>query len=236
MFQLNLQFLNNKDTMRDSLEKMTGKPVSLRITDNATSLLSIRTRPDLVNVRIHWMFLKAGDDIIKEISGFIKKRKGQTPLIRKFIHENRACIKVRDCSSNPPVKIRTQGRFHDLREMFAALNNAYFGGKVSASIGWGKRNQRRVVRKRILGSYSGHTNTIRINPVLDRKTVPGFFIRYIIYHEMLHSIMQEERKNGRRLLHSPVFRERERLFGEYEKAIAWEKQHFTGNGRSSSYE
>jgi len=233
MFQLNLQFLNNKDTMRDSLEKMTGRPVSLRITDNATSLLSIRTRQDLVNVRIHWMFLKAGDDIIREISGFIKKRKGCTPLIRKFIHENRSCIKLRDSSSCSPVIIRTQGRFHDLGEMFATLNNAYFGGRVSASISWGKRNPRRVVRKRILGSYSGHTNMIRINPVLDRKTVPGFFIRYIIYHEMLHSIVKEERKNGRRLLHSPAFRERERLFGEYEKAVAWEKKHFTGNSMSS---
>ena len=233
MFQLNLQFLNNKDTIRDSLEKMTGKPVSLSITDNATSLLLIRTKPDLVSVRMHWMFLKASDDVIKEMSGFIKKRKGQTPLIRNFIHENRACIKVRDCSSNSPVKIRTQGRFHDLGEMFAALNNAYFGGRVSASISWGKRNPRRVVRKRILGSYSRHANTIRINPVLDRRNVPGFFIRYIIYHEMLHSIVKEERKNGRRLLHSPAFRERERLFGEYEKAVAWEKKHFTGNGMSS---
>jgi len=225
--------LNNKDTMRDSLEKMTGRPVSLTITDNATSLLLIRTKPDLVSVRMHWMFLKAGDDIIGEMSGFIKKRKIRTPLIRKFIHENRACIKVRDCNSNPPVIIRTQGRFHDLREMFVALNNAYFGGRVSASISWGKRNRRRIVQKRILGSYNGHGNAIRINPVLDKRNVPGFFIRYIIYHEMLHSIVKEEKKNGRRLLHSAAFREREQLFGEYEIAVAYEKKHFTGNGMSS---
>jgi len=233
MFQFSLQFFNNKDTIKDSLEKMTGKPVSLHITDNATSLLSIRTNHDLVSVRMHYMFLKAGADIMREISGFIKKRKGPTPLIRKFIHENRSCIKVRDCGSCPPVILRTQGRFYDLSEMFAAINERYFGGRISASISWGKRNPRRIVRKRTLGSYSGHTNMIRINPVLDRRDVPDFFIRYIIYHEMLHSDMKEERKNGRRLLHSPEFRQRERLFGEYEKAVVYEKHHFTGNGRSS---
>ena len=233
MFQLSLQFLNNKDAIKDSLEKMTGRLVSLHITDNATSLLSIRTDQDLVSVRMHYMFLRAGDDIIKEISGFIRKRKGSTPLIRKFIHENRSFIRVRACSSCPPVKIRTQGRFHDLSEMFVALNKKYFGGRISALISWGKRNPRRVVRKRLLGSYSGHTNIIRINPVLDRSNVPAFFIRYIIYHEMLHSDMKEERKNGRRLLHTPEFYQRERLFGEYEKAVAFEKQHLTWNARSS---
>jgi hypothetical protein len=44
---------------------------------------------------------------------------------------------------------------------------------------------------------------------------------------MLHSIMKEETENGRRSPHSRAFRHRERLFGEYEKAIAWEKKHFT---------
>jgi hypothetical protein len=231
MYQLTLQFQNSKATLRDSLEEMTGLPVSLSITDNATSLLSIRTNHDLVSIRMHWMFLNAGEDIIREISGFIRKRKGPTPLIRKFIHENRGCIKVRACNPRPHVPVRTQGRFHDLKELFVALNDEYFGGRVSASISWGNRNTRRVVRKRTLGSYCGHTNSIRINPVLDRGMVPGFFIKYIIYHEMLHGEIKGERKNGRRLLHSPEFRRREQLFKEYEKALIWEKKNFTGNAR-----
>jgi len=75
-----------------------------------------------------------------------------------------------------------------------------------------------------LGSYCKHTGTIRINPVLDRRNVPLYFIRFVVYHEMLHSSMREERKNGRRSVHNPEFRKRERLFREYEKAISWEKK------------
>jgi predicted metal-dependent hydrolase len=67
--------------------------------------------------------------------------------------------------------------------------------------------------------------------MLDRRNIPGFFIRYIVYHEMLHGMMKEERKNGRRLLHSPAFRRRERMFGEYEKAVAWEKKYLMGKVR-----
>jgi hypothetical protein len=228
MIQLSLQFLNNTDTIRKSLETMTGRPVSLSITNNTASLLSIRPTQDFVSLRMHWMFLKAGDDIIREIAHFIRKRKGRTPLIRQFIHENKNCIRVRDCNAGSPVAIRTKGRFHDLGEMFASLNDTYFGGGVSSLISWGKRNSRRIVRRRILGSFSEHTNTIWINPVLDRRNIPAFFLRNIIYHEMLHSVMKQGRKNGRRLVHSPAFRERERMFGEYEKAVSWEKKHFIG--------
>lgn len=228
MFQLNLQFLNNKDMIEASLEKMTGRSVALSMTDNATRLLSIREKQHYVSVRMHWMFLRAGDNVIRELAGLIRKRKGPTPLIRKFINSNRDCIKISDRSSSPSVAIRTRGRFHDLEAIFAVLNGAYFDGKVSSTISWGRRNGRRVVKRRILGSFSKDTNTIWISPLLDRKNVPGFFVRYIVYHEMLHSIMKEETAKGRRSLHGPSFKGRERLFGEYEKAIAWEKKHFTG--------
>jgi hypothetical protein len=32
-------------------------------------------------------------------------------------------------------------------------------------------------------------------------------------------------RNGRRLLHGPEFRARERLFARYSEAIAWERDH-----------
>jgi predicted metal-dependent hydrolase len=223
MFQLSLQFSNSKDTLEDYLEKMTGKSVSLTLTDNSTSLLSIRTKGNSVSVRMHWMFLNANDEVIREIASFIKTRKVRTPLIRKFISENQTSIKKRKQNSRQ-LSIYTQGRFHNLREIFDNLNNEYYGGRITASISWGKENARRAVRNRTLGSYCRHTNTIRINPVLDRKNVPRYFIRYVVYHEMLHSDVEEERKNGRRSVHTSKFRKLERLFKYYEKAVSWEKR------------
>lgn len=223
MFQLSLQFSNSKDTLKDSLEKMTGKSVSLTLTDNSTNVLSIRTKGNLVSVRMHWMFLNADDEVIIEMASFIKTRKCRTPLIRKFISENQTCLKKREQNSRQ-LSIHTKGRFHNLREIFDDLNDEYFGGRITASINWGKGNARRAVRNRTLGSYCGHSDTIRINPVLDRRNVPRYFIRYVVYHEMLHSAVKEERENGRRSVHTSEFRKLERLFKDYGKAVSWEKR------------
>jgi predicted metal-dependent hydrolase len=223
MFQLRLQFLHSKDALADCLEDMTGKPVSLTVTDNAASLLSIRTKGASVSVRMHWMFLNAGEEVIREIAGFIKTRKGRTPLIRKFIGENRAFLKKKERPASRP-NLQTVGRFHDLKEVFDDINREYFQGNITAFIGWGKQRARRLVRKRTLGSYCRHGNTIRISPVLDGKNVPRYFLEFVVYHEMLHSDMKEEKKNGRRSVHPPEFQKRERLFREYEKAAAWEKK------------
>src|SRR3972149_2612371 len=222
MFQFKLHFSNTRDSLKSYLEKMTGKPVSLVLTDNATSLISIRRKNNLVSIRMHWMFLNAGDEIIKEIACFIKTKKGQTPHIRKFIRENQTCVKERNPKSRQ-IRICTQGRFYNLREIFNALNSEYFEGNITALITWGRGNTH-AVKKRTLGSYSKHTNTILINSVLDRRNVPNCFIRYVVYHEMLHSVMEEKMENGRRSVHTPEFRKRERLFIEYEKAVSWEKR------------
>jgi predicted SprT family Zn-dependent metalloprotease len=221
MFQLNLQFLNNKDTLRDYWEKVTGKTVSLIVTDNSTSLLSLRTKGKSVSLRLHWMFLRADNHVIREIAAFIKNGKTKTPFISEYIRKNDACLK------NKPFKtpaIHTQGRYHNLRELFVSVNDEYFNSTITALITWGKKNPRWSVRKRMLGSFCRNTNTIRINPVLDRKTVPQYIINFVIYHEMLHSVMPVEKKNGRRLIHTAEFRRREQLFKDYKKAAAWEKR------------
>jgi hypothetical protein len=72
--------------------------------------------------------------------------------------------------------------------------------------------------------FRSHTNTIRINPVLDRKAVPLCVLEFILYHEMLHADLGVTRKNGRRSVHSREFRGRERLFSQYDTATAWEKR------------
>ncbi len=223
MFQLRLQFSGNKDALKDYFEKMTGKHISLVITDNSNSVLSTRTKGNSLSVRMHWMFLNAGNQVIKEMVDFIKTRKRRTPLIRKFINDNQTFLRRREQSARP-VKTVTQGRFYNLREIFASLNNEYFNRRVTSTISWGKGKAQRTVKKRTLGNYCVRTDTIRINPVLDKKNIPRYFIRYVVYHEMLHSILRGEKKNGRRSVHPPAFRKRERLFKDYTKAVSWERR------------
>jgi hypothetical protein len=222
MFQLKLQFSNNRDTLRDYLEKTTEKSVSLTITDNSTSLLSLRTKGKSVGVRLHWMFLHANMNVIREIAEFIKSGRNKTPLISEYIKKNDTCLKKKLLKT--PV-IHTQGRYHNLHDLFVSVNDEYFKGTITALITWGKRNPKWSVRKRMLGSFCRNTNTIRISPVLDKKTIPQYLINFVIYHEMLHSVMPVEKKNGRRLIHTSEFRRREQLFKDYKKAAAWEKRY-----------
>ena len=207
-------------SVAEYFRRSTGKPVSLTVTDNSTSILSAKVKSGVVHIRFHRMLLHADTAIMAEIAEFIRKRKCRTPLLREFIRKNSACL-----ASRPPraANVVTQGRYHDLGQLYETVNSQYFGGRISAAITWGPRYARRGARRRTLGSYSAHTDTIRINPSLDRRNVPRYFVEFIVYHEMLHADIGIGTKAGRNVVHSREFKDRERVFREYEKAIAWEK-------------
>ena len=223
--QLSLPFCLSEESLRDRLCKAAGRDVSLKVTDNSTSMISVRQKENGLSVRLHRMFLQADDAIIGEIALFIRRRRGKTPLIGAFIRQQRCRIRKRE----PRCLILTpRGKHHDLGELAESVNQEYFAGKITASITWGAMRRGRYVRRRTLGSYSIQTDTIRINPVLDRKKVPSHFIRFIIYHEMLHADIRCEERSGRRSIHSIEFRRREKMFREYAQAVSWEKDWTAG--------
>jgi predicted metal-dependent hydrolase len=94
---------------------------------------------------------------------------------------------------------------------------------VQSSITWSAAAPRRYARKRTLGSYSVRANTIRISRLLDRRDVPLYFIAYVVYHEMLHADLGISETEGRRAIHTREFRRREKLFRDYARASAWER-------------
>jgi hypothetical protein len=96
---------------------------------------------------------------------------------------------------------------------------------VSSAITWGRRGARRFPARRTLGTYLEERNLIRINPVLDSSRVPLLYLEFIVYHEMLHAVMESEVKNGRRSIHAKEFRRREMLFEQYDRAVQWEREH-----------
>jgi hypothetical protein len=219
--QLSLIFGHTENSLRRYLEAFLGRPVTLVLTDNSTSMLSAKSRDGIMCVRLHRMFLDADNEVIDEIVSILRRRKGDTALFRRYVRDNsdRLCKK-------PPqnISVKTTGRYHELRELFDEINAEYFDGAIDAIITWGSKCSRYAVRRRTLGSYSGSTNMVRINPVLDKKTVPRYFVAFVVYHEMLHAAIGTERQGGRRVVHSREFKKRERLFRDYERSIAWEKR------------
>ena len=221
MHQMSFPFERDRTFLKVYLQKVSRKDISLIITDNTTSMLSIRPVGNTVALRLHRMFLTACNEVLDEIASYIRNTRLKTPLVRKFINDN-----VHRLRDKPARKIaaRTKGKHFDLAEIYQKVNEEYFDGSVSASISWGAKGPRRSARSRTLGSYSSYGNIIRINPLLDSRRVPRYFLEFIVYHEMLHADMGIEKKAGRRSVHSQEFKSREKLFKEYGRATAWERK------------
>ena len=223
MDQTTLTFHLDEHGLKNFLENASGKKLSIVITDNSTSMLSIKERKGIAIIRLNRMFLYAGDSILNEIADYIKHNRKRTPLIREFINRHTHSLKKK-----PPKKvtIRTEGRHHDLKEIYHSINQEYFSEKISASITWGAKSPKRAAAKRTLGSYSYHSNTIRINPRLDQKKVPLYYMEFLVYHEMLHADIGIKNENGRRIVHSAEFKKREKEFRQYKRAIKWERKKY----------
>ena len=173
-------------------------------------------------LRLHRLFLGSDTCILDEIAGFIKNRRCLMKHTRAFISNNRHALK----SPAPRrITIKACGKQYDLTPIFDGLNRRYFDGAVSSAITWGRRGARRFPARRTLGTYLEERNLIRINPVLDSRRVPLLYLEFIVYHEMLHAVMESEVKNGRRSIHAKEFRRREMLFEQYDRAVQWEREH-----------
>jgi hypothetical protein len=116
------------------------------------------------------------------------------------------------------------GRYHDLQAILGELQRRYFPDCAEVKICWGRWSGQARPRSIRFGAYLPEARLIRIHPALDQAFVPGYFVEFIVYHELLHHVMPPIRVNGRYQIHSPAFRQRECAFPGYAEAIAWRKR------------
>ena len=106
------------------------------------------------------------------------------------------------------------GRYYSLEAIYRELNLAYFNSQIDiARIGWGFRRSRRR-----MGHYDPAHHTITLSPVLDAPGVPGFVVRYIVYHEMLHAVFEATSAGVRKRHHHAEFRRAERAYPDFARA------------------
>ena len=120
----------------------------------------------------------------------------------------------------------TEGRYFDLRGLFNKLNARHFGNRLRGyKVVWGRKRRERPKEYFIFGTIQEEDRVIRINPWLDQRFVPLWFLEYILYHEMLHAVVPDKmRDNGRRCVHTDEFNLREREFRFYKRARRWEDE------------
>ena len=124
------------------------------------------------------------------------------------------------------LNLRHEGRYFDLQHIFDRLNERYFHGRLrDYQLKWGRRRKQRPREYFIFGTIQEEDRVIRINPALDQPFVPLWFLQYVLYHEMLHSVVpDEEMPGGRRRVHTEEFNRRERQFRGYSRARRWEEE------------
>jgi len=184
--------------------------------------------PGVLKAWVHFMFLGAPRSVLDALVTQLGDEPSEDAerIVGEWTLANHFQIRAKE-----PVKgkIRTKGEHHDLGRILVELNDVYFGGGLSdLEITWSKRTRPQNGKKRAtikLGSWVRDQRLIRINPVLDAKWVPRYFVSFIVYHELLHHVIPIVKgENGRALHHSPEFLEREREFRVYAKAVAWEQE------------
>jgi SprT-like family len=123
------------------------------------------------------------------------------------------------------LNLRHEGKYFDLQRIFERLNERYFRGRLRGyEVKWGRRRRHRPKEYFIFGTIQEEDRVIRINPLLDQPFVPLWFLQYVLYHEMLHSVVPDEAiTGGRRRVHTAEFNRREREFRGYHRARRWEE-------------
>jgi hypothetical protein len=199
-----------------ALEESLGE-LDLVVTDNRRRMLSAKRRQGRLEVRAHHMFVTRGarpDWLV----GFVRGDARARERVRAFITDHRGVIDHARAQS----ELETAGTHHDLMAHLEAARGLLIGAPLEdVVIGWGRRG--RGAKSIRLGSYDFEQKLVRVHPALDQAWVPGYFVEFVVYHELVHAVVGARVVGGRREVHTEEFRDLERLHPRYEDATEWER-------------
>ena len=106
------------------------------------------------------------------------------------------------------------GAVHDLHEAFMAVNERYFGNRLSEPL----LNWNHISTFREFGRYDPTSDTITLSRRLDVPDVPFGVVAYVVYHELLHRVLGVPLDGHRRRVHTVEFKQAEQRFRGYQQA------------------
>ena len=129
------------------------------------------------------------------------------------------------------LSFRPKGEARDLQTVFDYVNSYYFKGAIAKpDLAWARESP-----STRLGFYFEPLNLLAANKALDSESVPRYVLEFVVYHELLHGVMEPMGTPTRRLHHTKGFRAREREFSMYDDAEKWlSRLARDGRGRRST--
>jgi len=214
----------NLDGIRNEIvhELKISEPVVIEPYGYTTAKCTCRKRNGMYIIRISPFYESAPESVIKSLVGSVLARASKRPdtaytvIYRNYMKQNSTRNKLVGYRSTYARKVLRGevGRIHDLRTSFHRINREYFENRISGiTLTWGRSS------RRTLGHYDEAKRTIVVSSILDRASIPAYLVDYIIYHELLHHEIPTFYRNGRRVMHSPEFKRREREYKRYSDAV-----------------
>lgn len=183
-------------------------------------------------IRLHGRFAEAPGEAREALARWLRvgrRARRACVVLDAWIH---ARIATEPPPTPRPALLQPAGRAHHLEVLAAPLYADQFTGDFRApsrrpGLTWGRRGRSSSRRSLRLGSFDSEQDLVRIHPVLDRREVPEWFVRYVLMHEILHAALPPRpgQGSGRRWVHhGPAFRTREQAYVDYERALVWEER------------
>lgn len=207
------------------------RPVRVRYVRARSSVVRSRAQRDgSLEVRLNAMFADAPLEVQRALATWLRsgsRARRASAELDEWIRARLLRLHREEPRREPRA---TRGRHHDLCELAAQLLEREFAGVFEAhggppSLTWGRAAPSRSRHSLRLGSYDYAARVVRVHRVLDADDVPDWFVRYVLFHELLHAALEEPDRAGRRVLHGPLFREREARYPDFERARSWESRH-----------
>jgi hypothetical protein len=206
------------ESLRRFLSEAGNCRVDLTLTRNRVSMASVVfVSEGHARVRLHAQFITAPQAIWDALADYLRRRR-RSDWGKVAAHAQTIDTSSESVGAQTSTPLREKGCVHDLREIARSVNREFFNGQIKYRIGWGRQRQQsrrgRTPQGRSIrfGSWSRTTRTVRVHPLLDDPRVPREFVRYIVFHELLHAIVPSERTSGRRYDHPEAFRVLEKSF------------------------
>ncbi len=217
------------------LEEQLECPVEVVFGRSRTTPVQVRPiqlgRADGLRIRMHSMFVDAPRDVGEGVAKWVrsgKRARRACATLDAWIHESLETLPPRKATRRPALE--PSGVHYDLTNLAAPLYVDCFAsdfaeGQTFPALGWGRRGRSRSRHSLRLGSYEREGHEVRIHPVLDQPGVPEWFVRYVLFHEILHAALPAQQGTGSLVIHhGPQFRRREHAYVDYARALQWEEK------------
>lgn len=179
-------------------------------------------------------FINANEEVLQALmkAALLGKSQHDTRVIRDFAaREEYSSVLLELDLITEVIAHKARGKFYNLDKLFDKVNREYFASAlIKPRLTWSQIN---TYRK--FGHYEPARDRVVMSLTLDDARIPEFVVEFVLYHELLHKYHGATWVNGRRIVHTPKFRQDERQFKLYEEADGWLKKLASGQSVLATY-